>query len=246
MKIHDTIRKLLALSQSSNENEAQAALLKAQELLAKYHFNLDEIKDQEEIDHEVIEEDADKKAHRTPWKRSLAKCIANNFRCESYFRGYDTYSTIFVGKQADIDVCKEVYSAAIRFIDFYFKEYWRAHNTRQRNVTYRNFNTGEEYTRTVTTQRPISEAIREKSSYAYGFISALQERFKEQEVKAEKEGWGLVLVKDADVTAYMDDLRKGFSKRTLSSGSMGSSSAFSQGYTDGKENFGDTGLRKVR
>lgn len=74
MDIRSTIRKLLALSNSSNENEAQSALTKAQELLAKYHLSMDEIKDAD-VDHNVIEETADRKAHRTPWKRRLGHVI---------------------------------------------------------------------------------------------------------------------------------------------------------------------------
>lgn len=232
-KIQDTIRKLLALSQSSNENEAQAALLKAQELLAKYHLSLEEIQDQEEIDHTVIEESADKKAHRTPWKRSLASCIADNFRCDTYYHGYDTYTTLFVGKADDIAICKEVYSAAVHFIDFYFKAYWKEHST------YTDYFTGK------LVSRPISDAIQEKSSYAYGFISALKERFKEQKISADKEGWGLVLVKDTDVVAYMQAKSASFSKHGLGRGSVSSSDAYYQGKKDGQEKFGDTGLRKV-
>ena len=39
-KIIDKIEKLIALSSSDNENEAKAAMLKAQELMAKYEILL--------------------------------------------------------------------------------------------------------------------------------------------------------------------------------------------------------------
>ena len=39
MDIEKKIRKLLALSESPNEFEAQAALLKARQLMAEYKFN---------------------------------------------------------------------------------------------------------------------------------------------------------------------------------------------------------------
>ncbi|SCW68249.1 Protein of unknown function [Lachnospiraceae bacterium C10] len=39
--IEEKIKKLLALSQSSNPNEAKAALLKAQDLMLKYNLSID-------------------------------------------------------------------------------------------------------------------------------------------------------------------------------------------------------------
>lgn len=40
-KIIDKIEKLIALSSSDNENEAKAAMLKAQELMAKYEIEME-------------------------------------------------------------------------------------------------------------------------------------------------------------------------------------------------------------
>lgn len=42
-KIIEKIEKLIALSGSDNENEAKAAMLKAQELMAKYEIEQDRI-----------------------------------------------------------------------------------------------------------------------------------------------------------------------------------------------------------
>lgn len=42
-KIIDKIEKLIALSSSDNENEAKAAMLKAQELMAKYEIEMSQI-----------------------------------------------------------------------------------------------------------------------------------------------------------------------------------------------------------
>ena len=39
-KLIEKIKKLLALSESSNENEAKIAMLKAQELLAKHKLSI--------------------------------------------------------------------------------------------------------------------------------------------------------------------------------------------------------------
>lgn len=42
-KIIDKIEKLIALSSSDNENEAKDAMLKAQELMAKYEIEMSQI-----------------------------------------------------------------------------------------------------------------------------------------------------------------------------------------------------------
>ena len=42
-KIIDKIEKLIASSSSDNENEAKAAMLKAQELMAKYEIEMSQI-----------------------------------------------------------------------------------------------------------------------------------------------------------------------------------------------------------
>jgi len=46
-RIHERVRKLLALSRSSNEHEAEAAALKAQELLQKYHLDRADVEEED-------------------------------------------------------------------------------------------------------------------------------------------------------------------------------------------------------
>ena len=66
------IQKLLALASSSNENEAQAAMMKAQEMLAKYKLSMKDVQSKHP------ESKAVKKAHgRYLYKGSMerAPCI---------------------------------------------------------------------------------------------------------------------------------------------------------------------------
>ena len=53
-KIIDKIEKLLALSSSSNENEARDAMTKAQELMAKYEIKREQLKDGEQEERRVV------------------------------------------------------------------------------------------------------------------------------------------------------------------------------------------------
>ena len=73
------IRKLFALADSPNANEAKAALMQAHRLMAKW--NIDALQaDQEEIEH-ITEES---KGGNTKYYISLAQVIATNFRCKFY------------------------------------------------------------------------------------------------------------------------------------------------------------------
>ncbi len=75
--IEEKIKKLLALSESNNPNEAKAALLKAQELMLKY--NISEIDNKEaEICTESI------KINRNKFANRISVLIANNFRTKTW------------------------------------------------------------------------------------------------------------------------------------------------------------------
>lgn len=233
-KVIDKIRKLLALATSSNENEAQSAMLMAQKLMAQHNIEMSQVEDAP-IDHEVVEEEADKKCHRTKWKRHLADVCANNFNCDIFLRGHGSYATIFVGKKESIEICKTVYNAAVMFIDKEFSKYW---NTEGKWQDFQFLGSN------ARIERPLSDSIIMKDSYARGFIRRLRERFEEQKVRAEKEGWGLVLVKDADVTAYME--AKTFSGNSANIGaSRVDGNALRKGYKDCNDKFGETGQKKI-
>ena len=230
-KIIDRIRKLLALATSSNENEAQSAMLMAQKLMAQHNIEMSQVEDAP-VDHEVVEEEADKKRHRTKWKRKLADVVAHNFKCDIFFRGNGSYATIFVGKKESIEICKSVYNAAVLFIDKEFSKYWNEEGK------WLSWFDG------TRIERALSDSIVMKDSYARGFIHRLQERFEEQNVKAEQEGWGLVLVKDADVVAHME--AKVFSGKGVSVGASSiDSKSLQQGYRDCNDKFGETGQKKI-
>ena len=53
-KIIEKIEKLIALSGSDNENEAKAAMLKAQELMAKYEIEQDRIDPERKKERPVV------------------------------------------------------------------------------------------------------------------------------------------------------------------------------------------------
>lgn len=105
-KIIEKIKNLLDLSRNNpNEHEAMAAALKAQELMAKYHVDVNDVEGQELSD-EIIESslfvgNGDK------WKFRLATIIAKNFCCKVFYRGRDTI--VFYGYEKDATIANQVF-----------------------------------------------------------------------------------------------------------------------------------------
>lgn len=108
-KVLDKIKKLLALSKSPNEHEAQAAMLKAQELMAKYNISVEESVETEITYTSTIAETSGNSTFRAP----LSAIIAKNFRCE-VFMANDCIA--FYGHSEDVPVCKEVFEYAYKTI----------------------------------------------------------------------------------------------------------------------------------
>jgi hypothetical protein len=105
-KIIQTIKKVLELSKNNpSEEEAKAAALKAQELLAKYHISMAEIEDISDTTEEISEVSVDVPAKK--WKYSLATIVANNFRCKHFYYGKGT--VVFYGHKTDAEVAAETF-----------------------------------------------------------------------------------------------------------------------------------------
>lgn len=105
-KIIQTIKKVLELSKNNpSEEEAKAAALKAQELLAKYHISMSEIEDIEGKTEDIAEVCVNVPAKK--WKYTLAKIVADNFRCKHFYYGKGT--VVFYGHQTDAEVAAETF-----------------------------------------------------------------------------------------------------------------------------------------
>jgi hypothetical protein len=106
-KIIQTIRKILELSKNNpSEEEAKSAALKSQEMLAKYHIDMREV---ESIDIDAIESIDEVRVNlpSKKWKYSLAKIVANNFRCKHFYMGRGIL--VFYGHKTDADIAAETY-----------------------------------------------------------------------------------------------------------------------------------------
>ena len=109
-KVIEKIKKLLATAndKGATENEAQVALLKAQELMAKYDVEV------EYSDEETIEYSRETCVHRynAGYRVPLCQVIAKNFRCQVMMVNN---SVVFFGRANDAKVAKEVFEYAYEF-----------------------------------------------------------------------------------------------------------------------------------
>lgn len=108
-QVIDKIKKLLALAaDESNENEAKAALLMAQKLMAKHNVNVEMTGEQ------TIAYAKEECVHRydAAYRKPLAHVIADNFRCRFYLHGSQV---VFFGRDFDARVAKEAFEYAYEF-----------------------------------------------------------------------------------------------------------------------------------
>jgi hypothetical protein len=113
--IIDKIKKLLALSKSSNENEAILAYQRAQELLIKYNISLDDI----QVDIDIKEEIVWTGDELEEWKFTLYSIIAYCNYCQLLLRIFNnkSYNYTLVGKIHNIIIVKEMYQYLINTIE---------------------------------------------------------------------------------------------------------------------------------
>ena len=183
MDYKDKIKKLLALSNSSNEFEAKAALLKARELMAKHKISEHDFADIKKKEVKTIYTGVTYTKRGEYWIPSLAAVIAENYCCRTAanipYRGAQKRTMMFVGLVGDVDLCVKIFEYAVE-------------SARKCSVSYlrRKFS-GRGDTLTAKDKADI------KNSYSLGFASGVGEAFKDQNEK--EAGWGLVMTVPQEV-----------------------------------------------
>lgn len=190
--IRTTIQNLLNLANNkgASQAEAQAALLKAKELMMKYNL------DQEEVMSAAGNSaHRDVKSYRTdvtfskqvePWIADLADLIARNSRCESYFisrKGERRKTIAFYGYDEDLQICTIMFNYALYCI-------WEKFPEIRNRMKW-------EYGMNIKQCRPYTD------SYAIGFIYGMRDAFNRQ-YEEHKEEWGLVAITPTAVTEYLN------------------------------------------
>ncbi|KNF08534.1 protein of unknown function DUF2786 [Gottschalkia purinilytica] len=200
------IKKLLNLSNSSNENESETALLKAQELLVKHKLSLKEVEQFDDSNSKVITQKTDITFRSAKWKGQLANLIADNFRCYNYYNTRYTNGIVLLGKEEDVKIAEIVLSYAIDSVESTCKRL--AYRYRKQGYS----------TRGLT------------NDYALGFIEGLRNKFEEQ--KAKNQEWGIILAKDIELKNSYENINFTGSVN-ITSRLKGFSEAYHTGIEDG-------------
>lgn len=207
--IKEKIKKLLSLASSPNENEARAALLKAQELMAKHKLTemdvqglkIQELKNVLCADIRWTTDSGD-----ILWMPELVELLCKNYMCTSSWytpKGRRTHYLTITGLEQDVGSCRIAVSYAVGFV-------------RGRIGLLR--------------RRYKSEDARSVSvSYATGFTTGLRWLFEEQ--KKQHTEWALVPSTPQKVQEYRDSL----SDKTYKTKSIAlDSTAYAVGTRDGR------------
>lgn len=209
------VEKLFSLGNSSNENEAQAAIAKARQLMAQYHIEAQELGiggPHKEAQSQISDERFTKRSGW--WKMGIAEVIADHMSCKVsvlHMRpGGKTYTYRIYGFAEDITMCRLTIDYAISSVEAIV------------DYTY-----GESLT--AKSRRMLLNSV------GVGFVLGLEDHYSEQD---REEGWGLVLPTPEAVQTLFDS-------NTYTSGGYRireplSESAYNRGYQAGK-NFGIEG-----
>lgn len=208
------IKKLLALAESPNENEARVALLKARELMAEHHLTEEDcVGDKgQKIVRFKTEFTCTKLVN--PWMVPLNGVICTAYRClpmTSRWSRAKTYAIGMIGFEEDVSLCNELYAYAVKFIED------------------RNKKMAAELEKIGAPAKYIRQL---KNSYGYGFTIGLQEAIEAQN-GAKKQEWGLVLVTPSEVKASVADM--GSLNFESNAEKEVSKSDYLEGYKDGRE-----------
>lgn len=182
-KIIEKIEKLIALSGSDNENEAKAAMLKAQELMAKYEIEQDRIDPERKKERPVV--CFTSPMFRDDWCVDVGSLIANNFRCRAIIsqrrNSGGAYRLKFFGFEEDAEISINVFNYAVKVI-------------RKRMATLR----------AIYRDAEREFGRNEKMAYVDGFRSGLYRNFEEQ--KKQSESFALALLVPEAVVKFVDEI----------------------------------------
>ncbi len=110
MDIQKVIRNLFERAESTHsQNEAEQAILKAHELMAKYGITAAAAEDEIKYGEEAVRHPGNRK-----FRRNLAYIIAPNFRCKYYMSA--NQQIVFFGREADVRITKEVFEYTYSFM----------------------------------------------------------------------------------------------------------------------------------
>ena len=183
----EKIRKLLALAESPNENEARLALLKARALMAEHKLTERDLGDPRS--QKVIYEETSISctAMTNLWASALGNVIAQHYCCKCIRvrdPGSKTHRIAFLGLEDDFYIAKKMFLYAY---DCVISQCNRIRKEKKR---------------AGWATPDIRKAC---NAYGNGFAAGVNQMYQEQE--KDHSDWGLVMATPKPVTDYLDTLK---------------------------------------
>ena len=210
------IQKLFALAGNNpNQAEAEAAMLKAQEMLVANGLTQKHIEDytstnvKEDVVNEVFAEKKQKSLKQ--WQLMLATVIATNFRCKILiWRGYRNSQLKIYGLNEDAEICK----STMEFSFVAFETMWTKFHKEL-------VASGE-----AGFSRMSTSAM--KNDYIRGFVKGLETKFAEQVQSKEL----MIVIPDAVIKTHKQHMTGTYHASTFRI--SGSENIYNRGFQDGK------------
>ena len=225
----DRIKKLLALSKSSNQNEAELAAARAAELMARHQINEAELGEFDADDLNINEWALDEARQITYWQGYAAQAAAHAFGGRMYANGdrvpdgkggyRKRVRLMFVGREKDRDAAAYLYQYFVREIRRLADKAWEFEHVNQ--CAYAAFG------------RPTTSARSWKDSFRKGAAIRIQERIDEERRKAKGESQSTALVKVEEYEQKAEDFLNQTENLTRKSATMSSAQAFAAGRAAG-------------
>ena len=194
--VKEKIRKLLAKATSQNEHEAQAALLKARELMARYKVSEKEVSDAPSANRKLKRVRYESQHYSTKtrgWFNPLSAVIAENHCCNALINGIISNQkkwVLFIGLDDDPDLCLEIFTYAVKHIEDRVKK-----ERKTINILYPWNDVRKRYARIF------------ENSYAKGFTVGLQQQYEEQFIQPDTETLALAMTIPQEVKDYTKTLK---------------------------------------
>lgn len=229
-KIIDRIKKLLSLSESTNENEAALAAARAAELMLKHEIKAAQLCEEEQEDVDTIKIDESKQI--VNWKANLMGGLANSLGCMFFLQkrrqgGKVVTRYNVAGQPSKVDTISYMYAYLVAEINRLADICYRRHALKCRS-----------------TRMAAPPARSWKNAFRLGAAETIGARLKAQREETHKaaedngQGAALVVVKDAEKAVDMYVAKK-YPKMGRTAGATFSSGS---GYGAGKEAGKSVGL----
>lgn len=210
LPIIEKIKKLLALSNSSNEHEAALAAGHAQRLLSEHNLAMADIEASHKPDKADKLETAVSKI-LPKWLRHLSAGVSSAFDCQAIHHPA-TGKMTFIGVGADVQIAVYTFTYLDRTVRKLCSTYMKNHVS----------------SAIANRQRELM-----RQSYYLGAVSTINGRLREQKVQTPVTTGVLVLVKEGLIRQAMNEI--GTIRTMHSRRSYISSDAYSRGQNDGGE-----------